>query len=211
MQVPFAIPDEPLPLSGTRTFSAPAVLENDPNPTNCFGRPCQHPTLPRWSSSIRKVARRTHITIGCFQSRNRAPEGIASSSSTHRSARAVHVPGLPAELQRRPKRRHPQQPHRDLRLHLFKCRIRTYATRQSIPYSYVVRLVFFMGGDINTLMDVLKMTRKLQFTEAMSRCQLEDPGARRFFQHDFYSTEFNATRQQVKTRLYEIISRPELI
>lgn len=84
--------------------------------------------------------------------------------------------------------------------------------RQAIPFGYVVRLVFSMGGDINTLMDVLEDDKKnSKFADVIARLSNQDPGARRFFDKDFYSTEFNATRQQVKTRLYEIISRPELM
>jgi hypothetical protein len=80
--------------------------------------------------------------------------------------------------------------------------------RQSIPFSYVVRLVFSMQGDIETLMDILEDTTG-KFAPHMEK--LTDVGARRFFQKDFYDKEFSATRQQIRTRLYEIISKPELM
>ena len=84
--------------------------------------------------------------------------------------------------------------------------------RQSIPFGYVVRLVFFMGGNIDTLMDILEDNAKeRRFYPAMQKLGEQDRGARRFFDTDFYSTGFGETRQQIKTRLYEIISRPELM
>ena len=51
-----------------------------------------------------------------------------------------------------------------------------------------------MRGDINLLMDVLE-DRERKFLPQMA--QLSDPGARRFFEKDFYSKEFDATRQQI--------------
>ena len=84
--------------------------------------------------------------------------------------------------------------------------------RQSIPFSYVVRLVFFMGGNIDTLMDILEDDGKQRrFYPYMQQLGERDSGARRFFENDFYSTGFGETRQQIKTRLYEILSKPELI
>lgn len=83
--------------------------------------------------------------------------------------------------------------------------------RQSIPFGYVVRLVFHLGGDIDTLMDVLEdkeTTRR--FATAIGDFVQTDSGAERFFRNDFYSREFEPTRQQIKTRLHEIISRPAL-
>ena len=77
---------------------------------------------------------------------------------------------------------------------------------------YVVRLVFFMGGNIDTLMDILEDNAKeRRFYPAMQKLGEQDSGARRFFDNDFYSTGFSETRQQIKTRLYEIISKPELM
>jgi GTPase SAR1 family protein len=84
--------------------------------------------------------------------------------------------------------------------------------RQSIPFAYVVRLVFSMGGNINTMMDILEDSAKdRRFYPAMQKLGEEDEGARRFFENDFYTVGFNETRQQIKTRLYEIISKPELM
>lgn len=84
--------------------------------------------------------------------------------------------------------------------------------RQSIPFSYVVRLIFFMRGDIDTLMDVLDAKpNDPRFAPAIERLSAQDSGARRFFANDFYAPLFNETRQQIKTRLYEIIAKPELM
>ena len=84
--------------------------------------------------------------------------------------------------------------------------------RQTVPFSYVMRLVFSMGGDINTLMDVLEDTPKeRRFNEHIQLLSKQDDGARRFFEKDFYSTAFESTRQQIRTRLFEIISKPELM
>jgi GTPase SAR1 family protein len=84
--------------------------------------------------------------------------------------------------------------------------------RQSVPFSYVVRFVFWKNGDINTLMDVLSDTPKQRrFATEFAEFGKSDPGSMRFFEGDFYETEFNSTRQQIRTRLYEIISRPELM
>jgi len=84
--------------------------------------------------------------------------------------------------------------------------------RQSVPFAYVVRLVFSMGGNIDTLMDILEDDQKTRrFYPHMLKLGEQDRGARRFFENDFYSTGFNETRQQIKTRLYEILSKPELM
>jgi hypothetical protein len=84
--------------------------------------------------------------------------------------------------------------------------------RQSIPFAYLVRLVFSMGGNLDTFMDILEDNAKdKRFYSYMQKLGEEDRGARRFFENDFYSAGFNDTRQQIKTRLYEIISKPELM
>lgn len=89
--------------------------------------------------------------------------------------------------------------------------------RQSIPFSYVVRLVFHMGGDLNTLMDILEDTPDLKkgqqsrFANEIASLSKVHDGARRFFQNDFYSTAFSPTKEQIKVRLHEIISRPNLM
>lgn len=84
--------------------------------------------------------------------------------------------------------------------------------RQSIPFSFVVKLVFFMGGNINTLADVLQDTKeKRRFAKEIAAFCESDDGAKRFFEHDFYEVGFKATKEQIRARLYEIISRPELM
>ena len=84
--------------------------------------------------------------------------------------------------------------------------------RQAIPFSYVIKLVFSMGGDINTLMDILEDTKeKRRFAEPIRVLSETDLGAKRFFETDFYEAGFKPTREQIRTRLYEIISRPDLM
>lgn len=85
--------------------------------------------------------------------------------------------------------------------------------RQAVPFSFIVRLVFFMRGDINTLMDILDDDPKARrFTAQIDQLAAQDPTGTvaRFFARDFYDTEFSATRKQIKTRLYEILARPEI-
>jgi hypothetical protein len=85
--------------------------------------------------------------------------------------------------------------------------------RQSIPFGFVVRLVFWMGGDLNTLMDVLEDDeKKRKFAPQIAQfCDADPTGAaRRFFDNDFYNKSFAATREQIRTRLFEIVAHPEL-
>ncbi len=84
--------------------------------------------------------------------------------------------------------------------------------RQSIPFTYVVRLVFSMHGNLETMMDILEDNPKdRRFYPYMQKLGEQDAGARRFFENDFYTVAFNETRQQIKTRLYEIISKQEIM
>lgn len=84
--------------------------------------------------------------------------------------------------------------------------------RQSIPFSYVVRLVLMMQGDLNTLMDVLEDTHQARkFAGPIAELSKIDRGAARFFASDFYTAAFGETKQQIKTRLHEIIGRQELM
>lgn len=83
--------------------------------------------------------------------------------------------------------------------------------RQSIPFAYVVRLVFFMRGNLDTLMDVLDDSYKeRRFATEVEAFSETDPVAARFFRKDFYSSDFEGTKQQIKTRINEIMSRPSL-
>jgi hypothetical protein len=79
--------------------------------------------------------------------------------------------------------------------------------RQAVHFSFIVRLIFSIGGDIETLMDLLDDTSKRFLPYAADL----DLGARRFFENDFYDPSFRDTRAQIKTRVYEIMSRPELM
>lgn len=87
--------------------------------------------------------------------------------------------------------------------------------RQSIPFRFVIRLILFMRGDLNTLMDVLeekvKNAEQSRFASEISEFIATDNGARRFFINEFYSSGFSPTREQIRTRLYQIISSPILM
>jgi hypothetical protein len=84
--------------------------------------------------------------------------------------------------------------------------------RQSVPFSFVIRLVVMMGGNIETLMDVLEDNPKdKKFARQIADLSAVNPGARRFFATEFYSDAFKPTREQIRTRLYEIIARPLLM
>jgi hypothetical protein len=78
-------------------------------------------------------------------------------------------------------------------------------------FGFAVRLMFAVpNANIFTLMDLFDDSPKeRKFQRYIDR--LSDEGARRFFANDFYASNYVETRQQIKARLYEIISRPEII
>jgi energy-coupling factor transporter ATP-binding protein EcfA2 len=84
-------------------------------------------------------------------------------------------------------------------------------TAKMVPlFTFAVRLMFAIpGANIFTLMDLFDDSPKeRKFQHHIAR--LSDEASRRFFSNDFYSSIYAETRQQIKSRLYEIISRPEL-
>jgi hypothetical protein len=87
--------------------------------------------------------------------------------------------------------------------------------RQGIPFSYVVGLVFHMGGDIRTLMDVLEEQpprgQQSKYAPYIAAYSKTNEGAARFFANDFFGGSFVEARGQIKTRLHEIFRRPELM
>lgn len=84
--------------------------------------------------------------------------------------------------------------------------------RQSVPFAFLIRLVFFIGGDINTLMDLLDDQPKTsKFTAEIAAFSETDAVVRRFFERDFYTTAFNETKGQIKARVYEILTNPDLM
>jgi hypothetical protein len=78
------------------------------------------------------------------------------------------------------------------------------------PFMFAVRLMFTIpSANIFTLMDLFDDDPKQRkFQHHIDK--LPDEASRRFFASDFYSSTYTETRQQIKSRLYEIISRPEL-
>src|SRR5262249_20871414 len=61
---------------------------------------------------------------------------------------------------------------------------------------------------LHTLMDVLE--NPAPFANEIARYSATDVGAGRFFKNDFQGKGFSETRQQITTRLHEILSQPEL-
>jgi hypothetical protein len=78
------------------------------------------------------------------------------------------------------------------------------------PFAFAVRLMFTIpNANIFTLMDLFDDGPKQRaFQKHIDK--LPDEASRRFFANDFYSSTYGETRGQIKSRLYEIIARPEL-
>ena len=78
------------------------------------------------------------------------------------------------------------------------------------PFAFAVRLMFTIpNANLFTLMDLFDDTAKeRKFQPYIDK--LTDEASRRFFANDFYSSNYGPTKEQIKARLYEIISRPEL-
>lgn len=79
-------------------------------------------------------------------------------------------------------------------------------------FKFCARLIFTIpGADIFLLMDFLESNPgDPRFTPYIDR--LDDLGAKRFFQKDFYSPKlYGETRQQIKGRFNDILSMPEVL
>lgn len=76
--------------------------------------------------------------------------------------------------------------------------------RQEAVFRYLARLMLTVeGATIHTLIALMDDTAP--FMEHIARL---DPTARRFFEREFPRRAFNATRQQIKQRLYAVLSIP---
>jgi hypothetical protein len=85
-------------------------------------------------------------------------------------------------------------------------------TGKMLPvFMFAVRLMFTIPrANLFTFMDLFDDTAKdRKFQPYIDR--LPDPAAQRFFANDFYASNYADTKPQVKSRLYQIISRPELV
>jgi Type IV secretion-system coupling protein DNA-binding domain len=78
------------------------------------------------------------------------------------------------------------------------------------PFMFAVRLMFALpGANIFTLMDLFDdHSKERKFQRHIDA--LPDPVARRFFDNDFYTANYADTKQLIKSRLYQIVARPEL-
>ncbi len=76
--------------------------------------------------------------------------------------------------------------------------------RQSTLFRYLARLMLTVeGATIHTLIELMD-----DVSPFMAHIQKLDPTARRFFENEFSRTGFKATRQQIKQRLYAVLSIP---
>jgi hypothetical protein len=82
--------------------------------------------------------------------------------------------------------------------------------RQSIPFSFLVRFVFFVGGDVNTLMDMLQDKGGTKFADDIARFAKTDDTVRRFFENDYRSKSFDDARGQISARVYQILKNADL-
>lgn len=78
--------------------------------------------------------------------------------------------------------------------------------RQGVIFRFLARLMMTVpGATIHTLMDFMQEPETVR--PYLSRL---DPTIRRFFETQFFSKEFDSTRQQILTRLWGVISNPIL-
>lgn len=91
--------------------------------------------------------------------------------------------------------------------------------KQATPFGYAVRLMFHMESTIHTLVDLMddptRTDEKKGPTLAESRFapfigRLDDV-SRRFFQTEFFSSNYRETRQQIKARIYGVLQHPEFL
>lgn len=85
--------------------------------------------------------------------------------------------------------------------------------KQSVPFTFVVRLLFTMkAATIHTLVDVLddpaKTLAQSRFAPDIGRL---DDMSRRFFANDYFTSNYSETRQQIKSRLFSLLMRPEFV
>jgi len=76
--------------------------------------------------------------------------------------------------------------------------------RQGAVFRYLARLMLTMeGATIHTLIELMDNVKPFQ-----DHIKRLDPTAKRFFEQEFSRKAFNATRQQIKQRLYTVLSIP---
>lgn len=85
--------------------------------------------------------------------------------------------------------------------------------KQALPFTFAVRLMFrIKDSDIFKLLDLFD-DRATSYEESAFKHEIDrlEGLPQRFFKNEFYSKNFNETRQQVKARLYSILQRPEFV
>lgn len=89
----------------------------------------------------------------------------------------------------------------------------TLTQKQAVCFTFCVRLLFrHDGATIHTLMELLNDPAKTSHHSAFSlTIERLDETSRRFFLHDYYTSAFGETRQQIKARLYGILVHPRLV
>ncbi|MBS1985524.1 MAG: ATP-binding protein [Bdellovibrionales bacterium] len=76
--------------------------------------------------------------------------------------------------------------------------------RQDVVFRYIARLMLTIpDATIHTLMELMENGRR--FTPYMERLE---GSAKRFFEHEFFSPSFSATKGQVSKRLWGVLSTP---
>lgn len=84
--------------------------------------------------------------------------------------------------------------------------------RQSVCFSFCIRLLMHQESNIHTLMELLdervKDAELSRFYEAIQRC---DQTTRRFFETEYFTSTFGETRGQIKARLYSIVMHPSFV
>jgi hypothetical protein len=79
--------------------------------------------------------------------------------------------------------------------------------RQGVIFRYLARLLMVVpGATIHTLMDFMQTPESVRPYLA----KVDDPNTRKFFETDFFSKAFDDTRQQIRTRLWGILSNRTL-
>ncbi|MCJ9430735.1 type IV secretory system conjugative DNA transfer family protein [Kordiimonas marina] len=76
--------------------------------------------------------------------------------------------------------------------------------KQGSVFRYIARLMLTIkGATIHTMIELMDSVKPFE-----KYIQKLDPTAKRFFEHEFSRSGFNSTRQQIKQRLYTILSIP---
>jgi hypothetical protein len=95
----------------------------------------------------------------------------------------------------------------------------TLTDKQSVPFSYAVRLMFSMDANIHTLIDLMDDPTRTDDSKGQPYLQCRfapfigrlDATSERYFRNEFFSANYRETRQQIKARIYGILQHPEFV